>query len=141
MGSIVGASLAFRGSAPEFVRVRLQVRLAWMACVYVPSAVALAVFARDVWWAWAIWAGALAARCTGLALIGRRTRAFGYAETENELVLRRGLMFRSLEVIPYGRLQKVTVDSGPFLRRAGLADISLVTASSRSGRSSMPGRT
>lgn len=126
--STLGTQFNFRRSAPNYYRLRLIVRLIWMACVYIPSAIAIAVFVPHVWWAWAIWGGVLAVRLVNLALLRRRTYAFGYAETMNELILHTGIMFENLEVIPYGRLQKVTVDSGPFERRAGLASVKIVTA-------------
>lgn len=60
----------------------------------------------------------------------RAIQAFGYAERETDLYIRKGLMFRSLTVVPYGRMQVVTVNSGPLERRFGLATVTLQTASS-----------
>lgn len=59
----------------------------------------------------------------------RRVRAFAYARTDSELLIRRGIMFRSLTVIPYGRLQYVDVQEGPIERMMGLASVTLNTAS------------
>ncbi len=35
---------------------------------------------------------------------GRRVRAWGYAERAEDLLVRRGVMFRRMSVIPYGRM-------------------------------------
>lgn len=59
----------------------------------------------------------------------RRVRAFSYARTDSELLVRRGIMFRSLTVIPYGRMQYVDVHEGPIERWLGLASVTLHTAS------------
>jgi hypothetical protein len=52
---------------------------------------------------------------------GRRVRAWGYAERAEDLLVRRGVMFRRTSVIPYGRMQYVEVTAGPFERGFGLA--------------------
>jgi len=62
-------------------------------------------------------------------LILRRWPRWGYAETADELWVRRGVMFRALSVVPYGRLQVVDVNAGPIERAFGLATVTLVTAS------------
>lgn len=68
-------------------------------------------------WLWNAW------------LVARRWPAWGYAETPDELWVRHGVLYRSLTVVPYGRLQVVDVSSGPLLRAFGLANVTLVTAS------------
>ena len=95
-----------------------------------------------------IWAGlaeavavlVLAAVVTGLALSGvdRRWRAWGYAEREDDLLVRRGVLVRRLSVVPYGRMQYVDVSAGPLDRRLGLARVTLHTAAAASD-ASIPG--
>jgi uncharacterized protein len=65
----------------------------------------------------------------GLWLIDRNWRAWGYAEREDDLLVTRGVLFRELTVVPYGRMQFVDVKSGPLERRFGLATVQLHTAS------------
>jgi membrane protein YdbS with pleckstrin-like domain len=65
-------------------------------------------------------------------LVGRRYRAWGYAEREDDLLVRRGVMIRRLTVVPYGRMQFVDVTAGPVDRLFGLATVQLHTASARS---------
>ena len=66
----------------------------------------------------------------GLALSGvqRRFAAWAYAERDDDLLLRRGVVFRRTSVVPYGRMQYVDVTAGPLDRRLGLASLVLHTA-------------
>jgi membrane protein YdbS with pleckstrin-like domain len=63
---------------------------------------------------------------------GRRVRAWGYAERVDDLLVRRGVMFRRLSVIPYGRMQYVELTAGPFERAFGLATVQMHTAAAAS---------
>jgi membrane protein YdbS with pleckstrin-like domain len=65
----------------------------------------------------------------GWWLIGRQVRAWAYAERPDELLVRAGVMWRRIVVVPYGRLQYVDVDAGPLARAFGLASVQLHTAS------------
>ena len=65
-------------------------------------------------------------------LMGRRVKAWGYSEREDDLIVRRGVMFRRVSVIPYGRMQFVDVTAGPFERLMGLATVQLHTAAAAS---------
>jgi len=65
-------------------------------------------------------------------LVPAQVRAIGYAEREEDLLVRRGVMFRSLTVVPYGRMQYVDVTAGPVDRALGLATVRLHTASAAS---------
>jgi membrane protein YdbS with pleckstrin-like domain len=62
-------------------------------------------------------------------VVGRQVRAMGYAEREDDLLVRRGVAFRSVVVVPYGRMQFVDVQAGPLARRLGFATVQLHTAS------------
>ncbi|MCV2394995.1 PH domain-containing protein [Actinotalea sp. M2MS4P-6] len=68
----------------------------------------------------------------GAVLVPRQVRAVGYAERDDDLLIRRGVMFRSLVVVPYGRMQFVDVHAGPLDRWAGVASVQLHTASASS---------
>jgi membrane protein YdbS with pleckstrin-like domain len=57
-----------------------------------------------------------------------RYRAWGYLEREEDLVVRRGLLFRRLTVVPFGRMQFVDVTAGPVDRLFDLATVQLHTA-------------
>ena len=61
-------------------------------------------------------------------LVGRRYRSWGYAEREDDLLVRRGVMFARLSVVPYGRMQFIDVTAGPLERAFRLATVRLHTA-------------
>jgi hypothetical protein len=63
-----------------------------------------------------------------LPVVGRRYRSWGYAEREEDLLVRRGVMFARLSVVPYGRMQFIDVTAGPLERAFGLATVRLHTA-------------
>jgi uncharacterized protein len=63
--------------------------------------------------------------------VGRNQRAWGYTERADDLLVRRGLAFRQLIVVPYGRMQFVDVTAGPLQRKFGLATVQLHTAAAK----------
>ncbi len=69
---------------------------------------------------------------------GRYARSWAYAERGEDLCITRGLWYKNLTVVPYGRLQIAKVDAGPLDRILGLATVTLVTASAHSN-ASIPG--
>ena len=64
-----------------------------------------------------------------LLLIPRQVRAWGYAERDDDLLVRKGVLLRSMVVVPYGRMQYVDVQAGPVDRKFGVATVQLHTAS------------
>jgi membrane protein YdbS with pleckstrin-like domain len=77
-------------------------------------------------------AAALAAGVVAQVFVARRVRAWGYAEREDDLFVKRGVLFSRLSVIPYGRMQFVDVTAGPFERLFGLATVRMHTAAAAS---------
>lgn len=132
-GAVVTVSLIdhapWRPISPSWATARrLGVLLTTVALLAVGAVVLWAVDAGR-WW----WIGILAPiAAVGLFQIGnsgRLCRARQYAETEDELLERHGLLNRSLTVVPYGRLQSVDVTQGPFERMLGLASVKMQTGS------------
>ena len=94
----------------------------------------------------AVVVAALGAVVWGLALLGavvvlgvlvertlkRRFTAWGYLERADDLLVRRGVLFSRLSVVPYGRMQFVDVTAGPLERSFGLATVRLHTAAAAS---------
>ena len=116
--------------------------------VHTISALALPILAGvAVYCAGAFFGGPEALRVVGLAVIAvfglwglwwilttpRRTRALGYALESNHLMARRGIVFRSMSSMPYGRIQYVDVDSGPLERMCGVARLTVRTAGTTTG--------
>jgi membrane protein YdbS with pleckstrin-like domain len=114
-------------------------RLLTMRRLEVATAAGLAaasLFAAFAFWtlagAAAAAAVALAAGLAGERFVTRRVRAWGYAEREDDLFVRRGVMFSRLSVIPYGRMQFIDVTAGPVERLFGLATVRMHTAAAAS---------
>ena len=60
--------------------------------------------------------------------VHRRFAAWGYAERDDDLLVRRGVMLTRLSVVPYGRMQFVDVTAGPIERAFGLMTVRMHTA-------------
>jgi uncharacterized protein len=73
-----------------------------------------------------------------LALIPRQVRAIGYAERDDDLLIRSGIFFQRVMVVPYGRMQYVDISVGPVERGLGLCTLKLHTASAGTN-ASIPG--
>jgi uncharacterized protein len=71
---------------------------------------------------------ALVLGAIGWHFVGRRYGSWRYAEREDDLLVRRGVMFARLSVVPYGRMQFIDVTAGPLERSFGLATVRLHTA-------------
>jgi hypothetical protein len=65
-------------------------------------------------------------------VVRRRFSAWGYAEREDDLLVRRGVLISRLSVVPYGRMQFIDVRAGPFERTFGLATVHMHTAAAAS---------
>jgi membrane protein YdbS with pleckstrin-like domain len=81
----------------------------------VASAFAVALLA--VFAAWCAW------------VVARQVTAHGWVERQDDLMVKRGRIFRRVTVVPYGRMQYVEVAAGPVARAFGLARVQLHTAS------------
>lgn len=78
--------------------------------------------------------GVIAALCVAVAaaigatLMARRCRSWGYCERAADLMVRRGVLFQRLTVVPYGRMQLVDVTAGAVERAFSLQTVRLHTA-------------
>jgi membrane protein YdbS with pleckstrin-like domain len=66
------------------------------------------------------------------AVTVRAVQAWGYAERDNDLLVRHGLLVRRLSIVPYARMQFVDVTAGPLERAFNLATVQLHTAAAAS---------
>ena len=89
----------------------------------------VAALASDIPALLAITAGALAIGAWGSWVIVRQVTAHAWAEDTDDLLVKRGRLFRSVTVVPYGRMQYVDVKAGPLERSLGIATVQLHTAS------------
>ena len=115
--------------SPALARLRRLLLLGWGALLLVAVVVAGVVLSLPAW----LWVTAavvvVAALVSGWVLIGRNAAWWGYAERDDELYVKHGAMFRSLVVVPYGRMQYVDVQSGPLDQAFKVASVHLHTAS------------
>ena len=74
----------------------------------------------------------LVAAAAAERFLRRRFGAWGYAEREDDLIVRRGVMFSRLSVVPYGRMQFIDVTAGPLERAFGLRTVRMHTAAAAS---------
>lgn len=123
------ADEAWVAASPRLVRARIVTALV-VTPLPIAAGVVLATLVSPWWWFLA------APFALGLASTLLRSRrhvaALGYAERAEELVVREGLWSRTVTVIPYGRLQYVTLTEGPIDTRFGLARLEVHTAAGAS---------
>ena len=74
----------------------------------------------------------LVAGAVALVFVTRRVRAWGYTERDEDLIVRRGVLFSRMSVVPYGRMQFIDVTAGPIERSFALATVRLHTAAAAS---------
>lgn len=130
-----GAADVFDDPSVSWNRVspKLKVaRRAGLAVLVVLLVVVVAVPASLISSAiWVVLVLPLVVAVWGWWLVGRNWSSWGWAERDEDLLVRRGYLFRSLVVVPYGRMQVVDVQAGPVARALGYASVALVTASAR----------
>lgn len=125
-GAGPGEDYAWRGVERALLRLRRTVLL---LAVPVPLAALGVLLARLAGPAWAsLVLPPLAAGVIGWFALARNWRSWRYAERADDLLISRGVLWRELTVVPYGRMQLVEVKSGPMERRFGLARLQLHTA-------------
>ena len=125
-----GGDLPWRAVSPKLTLVRL-ITLAITLAVPLIGSIALAVLVTR--WLWIAAAVIVVIGLWSAWVIARQVSAISWIELDEELVIRKGRIFRSLVSVPYGRLQYVDVQSGPLMRAFGLAQIELHTSSPQSG--------
>jgi membrane protein YdbS with pleckstrin-like domain len=116
----------WRTPSPRLLRLR-RLEVVGPALVVAVFLVVAGIVSGSAW----AFGGAGAVAVVGLLLlpfVGRRYRSWGYAEREDDLLVRRGVAFARLSVVPYGRMQFIDVTAGPLERSFGLATVRLHTA-------------
>lgn len=129
------AGIEWTRVSPKYLRVRLAGWGIASLVFLLVAAVPLVLRSTGVWpgyplgFAWLVpVVVALLALWRGL-LLPRQVRAIGYAERNEDLLIRSGIFFQRVMVVPYGRMQYVDVAVGPIERALGLCTVKLHTAS------------
>lgn len=82
-------------------------------------------------WRISLWAAAvlfLVVLVVMLAATGKIYEFMGYAIRENDICMRRGLFLKKHIVVPFNRIQHITVEQGPLARAFGLASLKVYSA-------------
>lgn len=125
-----GATGTWSRPSPALWRMRLTEVVLFGALLLL---VALGVAARAGGAALGVAAlSALVLAAALLVFVHNRYRAWGYLERDEDLLVRRGVMFQRLSVVPYGRMQFVEVTAGAVERLFGLCTVKLHTAAAHS---------
>ncbi|CAM3183978.1 PH domain-containing protein [Stackebrandtia soli] len=129
--------VAFVAVSPTLARARLV----GLAALGIPLLVIATVLSAVWWgtsWPWIIGGAGSAFLLLRAFVVVRAVRAWGYAERDDDLVIRHGLWTKRLSIVPYGRMQFIDVSASPFERLFGLASVSLHTAAATTD-ASVPG--
>lgn len=124
------AELSWKRPSPRLLRARrIQTAL-----VTVPAALigGLCGTAASAGVGAAVAGGVVLAGLIAERFLARRVAAWGFAERDEDLMVRRGVLVRRLSVIPYGRMQFIDVTAGPVERSLGLATLRMHTAAAAS---------
>jgi membrane protein YdbS with pleckstrin-like domain len=115
--------------APALARLRRTVLVGTVALLVAAAALAGLLLSLPGWSWVAVIVVALALGAYGWWVIGRNARWWGYAERDEDLYIKHGALFRTLVVVPYGRMQYVDVHAGPLEQAFKVASVHLHTAS------------
>jgi membrane protein YdbS with pleckstrin-like domain len=112
----------------------LAVRRIEIAVVTVPLAIVggLAGTAASAAAGIGIALGVVAGGLIAERFFARRVASWGFAERNEDLMIRRGVLVRRQSVIPYGRMQFIDITAGPLERSLGLATLRMHTAAAAS---------
>ena len=129
---------------PRALRLwQLNDLIAFLVLLLIGLVVAVAVgvtWSGVVPWVAAAWvAFALLGVWTILYYHPRHFRAWGYRLDDRVLLIRRGVWWRSIKLLPLPRLQHVDVKRGPLQRHFGLATLVLHTAGTHAASIEVPG--
>ncbi|MEO0602311.1 MAG: PH domain-containing protein [Myxococcota bacterium] len=93
----------------------------WQVAVTLGLGVLFLRFLLALWWPWLSWS------------------RWGYRQGEEELLIRRGVLFRSITAIPIERIQHVDVRQGPIEQWFDIARVHIYTASGLGSDGVVPG--
>jgi membrane protein YdbS with pleckstrin-like domain len=88
-----------------------------------PAALAMAIVAALLLGAWPV----------------ARYQAWGYCVRESDVVLRHGVLWKLVSIVPHARIQHVDTRRGPLERALGLASVTIHTAGSVGATLTIPG--
>lgn len=129
---------------PRVLRLwQLTDLIAYVVLLLIGLVIGVVVVAKwrgALYWAAAAWAAfGLLGVWTIVYYHPRNYRAWGYRLEQRVLLIRQGVWFRSIKLLPLPRLQHVDVKRGPLQRQFGLATLVLHTAGTHAASIEIPG--
>ena len=118
--------LDWHAVSPSLATTRTITLVLWLVPLIIAAGIGAVLLTS---WLWAAVAALVLVLIWGLWLIRRQVSAMSYLELAEDLVIRKGRLFRQVTSVPYGRLQYVDVQSGPLERKYGMATLQIFTAS------------
>lgn len=112
--------------SPRHIAVVLVSNVIWLL-IWLAATIVIAVMAKSLWWLTTAWIVLI--YIVRVSLVVPRNRAIGYAVRQDDLLVRRGVMYNSMTAVPYGLMQTVSMHRGPIDRMVGLATLRMSTAS------------
>ena len=123
-------TVEWRRVSPKLITVSLIGRLIWVVILLAGLLVGDLLSPH---WLWRAGMAAVVVLAVWRSIITvRAVKAWGYAERDNDLLVRHGLLIRRLSIVPYARMQFVDVTAGPLERAFQLATVQLHTAAAAS---------
>lgn len=119
-----GADWTF--ASRKLITARLVVLVSFLV---LPTGLAVTLGILVGGWTWAALASLGVIGLWSAWVIARQVTAHAWTERDDDLMVKRGRIFRSVTVVPYGRMQYVEVSAGPVARALGIARVQLHTAS------------
>ncbi|MDY0945882.1 PH domain-containing protein [Frigoribacterium sp. CFBP9039] len=126
-GAVSGS---WTGVSPKYVWPEL---IGWVVTGLIAAAATLPLWLLEQWWAYAVTAAVVVIFALVAAFTPRRVRSIRYQLRDDDLLLRKGVMFVRFVAVPYGRMQLIDINRGPVVRALGLSDLKFVTAAASSG--------
>lgn len=118
--------LEFHPVSQKLALVRIISSMLGLLPVLIASVVAARLLTPLFWIAFAV---LVCVSLWDLWFISRQVKAMAFALAGDEFCIRKGIMFRRLTLIPYGRIQYIEISEGPIARMFGIAEIKVHTAS------------
>jgi membrane protein YdbS with pleckstrin-like domain len=120
----------WRPVSRKLITVELITRAVWLVVLLAVLTVGWIV---EPYWMWPAGMALVVAYAIWRSIVTvRAVKAWGYAERDQDLLVRHGLLVRRLSIVPYARMQYVDVTAGPLERAFGLATVQLHTAAASS---------
>jgi len=120
---------AFTPVSPKYPFYEFVAALLWMTPVAVAGVGAYVLWGDTQRWLAIVAVAGVLLSVWVVAISVRRAHYVGYREEADELLVASGIMWRRVDVVPYGRMQEVAIGSNPLQRMFSLATITMETAS------------